>query len=101
MKAKTDVRKLDQSTQAHLRKMVVQAVRDGMTQVYAARTYRVSLRAISGWMFVTDAQLKQGADYQVVNELLADRLSRQLYESELEAVLTECQACATPDKGRD
>ncbi|MGF6971879.1 transposase [Paraburkholderia sp. JPY465] len=41
---------MDQSTQAHLRKMVVQAVRDGMTQVEAARTYRVSLRAISRWM---------------------------------------------------
>ncbi|MGF6292541.1 helix-turn-helix domain-containing protein [Paraburkholderia youngii] len=50
MNPKTDVRKLDQSTQAHLRKMVVQAVRDGMTQVEAARTYRVSLRAISRWM---------------------------------------------------
>ncbi|MGF6292590.1 IS630 family transposase [Paraburkholderia youngii] len=50
MNPKTDARKLDQSTQAHLRKMVVQAVRDGMTQVEAARTYRVSLRAISRWM---------------------------------------------------
>ena len=50
MKTKTDGRKLDQATQAHLRKMVVQAVRDGMTQVDAARTYRVSLRAISRWM---------------------------------------------------
>ncbi|KVR36414.1 hypothetical protein WK13_16125 [Burkholderia ubonensis] len=35
MKLKADARKLDQSTQAHLRKMVVQAVRDGMTQVDA------------------------------------------------------------------
>ncbi|WP_232446083.1 helix-turn-helix domain-containing protein, partial [Burkholderia ubonensis] len=50
MKLKTDARKLDQSTQAHLRKMVVQAVRDGMTQVDAARTYGVSLRAVSRWM---------------------------------------------------
>lgn len=50
MKTKTDGRKLDQATQAHLRKMVVQAVRDGMTQVDAARTYSVSLRAISRWM---------------------------------------------------
>ncbi|WP_157654150.1 hypothetical protein [Burkholderia ubonensis] len=47
MKLKTDARKLDQSTQAHLRKMVVQAVRGGMTQVDAARTYGVSLRAVS------------------------------------------------------
>lgn len=50
MKTKTDARQLDQATQAHLRKMVVQAVRDGMTQVDAARTYSVSLRAISRWM---------------------------------------------------
>jgi transposase len=50
MSAKNDARKLDQSTQAHLRKMVVQVVRNGMTQVAAARTYRVSLRAISRWM---------------------------------------------------
>ncbi len=44
----------------------------------------------------TDAQLKQGSDYQVVNDLLADRLSRQLYESELEAVLSGCQAAVVP-----
>lgn len=50
MQPKNDARKLDQSTQAHLRKMVVQAVRDGMTQVDAARTYGVSLRAVSRWM---------------------------------------------------
>nr|WP_269765588.1 helix-turn-helix domain-containing protein [Burkholderia ubonensis] len=30
--------------------MVVQAVRDGMTQVDATRTYGVSLRAVSRWM---------------------------------------------------
>ncbi|WP_198390806.1 helix-turn-helix domain-containing protein [Burkholderia ubonensis] len=50
MRLKTDARKLDQSTQAHLRKMMVRAVRDGMTQDDAARTYGVSLRVISRWM---------------------------------------------------
>jgi transposase len=50
MKTKTDARKLDQATQAHLRKMVVQAVRDGMTRVEASRTYGVSLRAVGNWM---------------------------------------------------
>nr|WP_281375217.1 helix-turn-helix domain-containing protein [Paraburkholderia youngii] len=30
--------------------MVVQAVRDGMTQTAAAKTYGVSLRAVSKWM---------------------------------------------------
>ncbi|WP_157643873.1 helix-turn-helix domain-containing protein [Burkholderia ubonensis] len=50
MKLKPDARKLDQSMQAHLKKMVVQAARDGMAQVDAARTYGVSLRAVSRWM---------------------------------------------------
>jgi transposase len=50
MKTKTDGRKLDQATQAHLRKMVVQAVRGGMTRVEAGRTFGVSLRAIGNWM---------------------------------------------------
>ncbi|MEX3901104.1 helix-turn-helix domain-containing protein [Paraburkholderia sp. BR10954] len=51
IKTKTDARKLDGATQAHLRKMVVQAVRDGMTQIAAAKkTYGVSLRAVSKWM---------------------------------------------------
>ena len=40
----------DQATQAHLRKMVVQAVRGGMTRVEAGRTFGVSLRAIGNWM---------------------------------------------------
>jgi transposase len=50
MKTKTDARKLDGATQAHLRKMVVQAVRGGMTQTAAASTFGVSLRAVSKWM---------------------------------------------------
>ncbi len=50
MSTKTDARKLDGATQAHLRKLVVQAVRGGMTQTEAAATYGVSLRAVSKWM---------------------------------------------------
>lgn len=50
MKTKTDARKLDGATQAHLRKMVVQAVVGGMTQTAAAHTFGVSLRAVSNWM---------------------------------------------------
>lgn len=50
MKTKTDARKLDGATQTHLRNMVVQAVRGGMTQTAAAKTYGVSLRAVSKWM---------------------------------------------------
>ncbi|KWO68064.1 hypothetical protein WM31_17205 [Burkholderia ubonensis] len=47
---KTDGRKLDQATQARLMKMVVQAVRGGMTRVEAARTYGVRVRLIGNWM---------------------------------------------------
>ncbi|MCO4883433.1 helix-turn-helix domain-containing protein, partial [Paraburkholderia caribensis] len=50
MKTKTDARNLDGATQAHLRKMVVQAVVGGMTQTAAAHTFGVSLRAVSNWM---------------------------------------------------
>lgn len=50
MSTKTDARKLDSATQAHLRKLVVGAVRNGMTQTAAAATYGVSLRAVSKWM---------------------------------------------------
>ena len=50
MKTKTDARKLDMLTQAHLRKLVVKAVRGGMTQTAAALTFGVSLRAVSKWM---------------------------------------------------
>ncbi|WP_110281460.1 MULTISPECIES: helix-turn-helix domain-containing protein [Burkholderia] len=49
-KTKTDGRKLDQGTQAYLRKTVVEAVRDGMTQTAAAKTYKVIVRAVSKWM---------------------------------------------------
>src|SRR5712692_4936679 len=50
MSTKTDARKLDGATQAHLRKLVVEAVRGAMTQTEAAATYGVSLRAVSKWM---------------------------------------------------
>lgn len=50
MSTRIDARKLDGATQAHLRKLVVQAVRDGMTQTAAATTFGVSLRAVSKWM---------------------------------------------------
>jgi len=50
MSTKTDARKLDSATQTHLRKLVVGAVRSGMTQTTAATTYGVSLRAVSKWM---------------------------------------------------
>ena len=50
MGTKTDARKLDGATQAHLRRLVVKAVRGGMRQTEAAMTYSVSLRAVSKWM---------------------------------------------------
>ena len=53
MDTKTDARKLDGATQAHLRKLAVKAVRGGITQTEAATTYGVSLRAVSKWMKVS------------------------------------------------
>ena len=50
MTMKTDARKLDTATQAHLRRLVVKAVRGGMKQTDAARTYQVSLRAVRKWV---------------------------------------------------
>src|ERR1017187_4731691 len=50
MSTKTDARRLNVATQAHLRRLVVKAVRGGMTQTEAATTYGVSLRAVSKWM---------------------------------------------------
>ncbi|WP_204421629.1 hypothetical protein [Burkholderia sp. MS455] len=40
--------------------------------------------------FKTDAQLKAGSNYQIFNDLLADRLAREIYESQLEAELAGC-----------
>ena len=43
---KSDGRKLDRSTQAHIRRQVVLAVRKGMTQVEAAKVFGMSLRFV-------------------------------------------------------
>ena len=56
MATKSDARKLDAATQAHLRRLVVLAVRDGMTQGDAAHKYQVSLRAVNQWV----ARSKEG-----------------------------------------
>lgn len=50
MRQKTDARTLDSATQAHIRRLVVLAVRDGMKQTAAAQKYQVSLRAVNSWM---------------------------------------------------
>jgi len=50
MGKKTDARKLDAATQAHLRRLAVLAVREGMKQTTAAKKYQVSLRAVNQWM---------------------------------------------------
>ena len=50
MGTKTDARKLDAVTQAHLRRLVVLAVRDRMKQTEAAKKYQVSLRAVNKWV---------------------------------------------------
>ena len=47
MSTKTDKRKLDGATQAHLRKLVVKMVRGGMTQTKAASVYGVNPRAVN------------------------------------------------------
>lgn len=49
MGAKTDARKLDGATQAHLRRLVVKALRGGMKQTAAAQQFAVSLRAVNKW----------------------------------------------------
>ena len=50
MSTRTDARKLDVATQAHLRQLAVKAVRGGMKQTEASAVYGVSLRAVSKWM---------------------------------------------------
>ncbi len=50
MRYKTDARKLDAATQTHLRRSVVQSVRDGMSQTGAAQVFGVSLRAANKWV---------------------------------------------------
>lgn len=49
METKTDARKLDGATQAHLRRLVVKALRGGMKQTVAAKQFAVSLRAVNKW----------------------------------------------------
>jgi len=50
MATRNDARKLDSAALALLRRQVVQAVRGGMSQTEAARTFGASLRAVSKWM---------------------------------------------------
>lgn len=50
METKVDVRTLDSATQAHLRHLVVLAVRSGMKQGEASQKYQVSLRAVNNWV---------------------------------------------------
>ena len=50
MGMKIDARKLDSATQAHLRRLVVLAVRSGMKQGEAGHKYQVSLRAVNQWV---------------------------------------------------
>jgi transposase len=52
MHRKDDARKLPPSAQAHLRRLVVKAVRAGLRQTAAAKTYGVSLRAVNKWMAI-------------------------------------------------
>lgn len=46
----TDARTLPPAAQAHVRQLAVKAVRAGMKQTEAAKTYQVSLRAVNKWM---------------------------------------------------
>lgn len=55
MGAKTDARKLDMATQAHLRRTVIRAVRGGMTQTQASVTFGASLRAVNKWVALDKA----------------------------------------------
>lgn len=49
MHKRNDARKLEPSALQLLRRQAVQAVRDGMSQTEAARTFGASLRAVSKW----------------------------------------------------
>lgn len=55
MVRKADARKLDPCAQAHLRRLAVKAIREGMKQTEAARTFRVSLRAVNKWVAIDKA----------------------------------------------
>ncbi|MEA0988971.1 hypothetical protein U6010_11015 [Pseudomonas aeruginosa] len=51
-------------------------------------------------VFKSDEQLKRGSSYQVVNDLLADRLAREIYEAELEALLSGCVQPVAREPGK-
>ncbi len=52
MPTRTDGRRVDAATQAHVRRTAVKAVRAGMTQTAAAATFGVSVRAVNKWVAV-------------------------------------------------
>ena len=52
MPTRTDGRRVDAATQAHVRRTAVKAVRAGMTQTAAAAAFGVSVRAVNTWMAV-------------------------------------------------
>ena len=52
---KIDARKLDSTTQGHLRRVVVKAVRGGMKQTEAAQSFAISLRAVNKWVALDKA----------------------------------------------
>ena len=78
MKAKTDARKLDGATQAHLRRLVVKALRGGMKQTVAAEQFAVSLRAVNKW-----AALDRGGGLRA---LKSKRRGRRAGEGRLDAM---------------
>jgi transposase len=78
MKAKTDARKLDAATQAHLRRLVVKALRGGMKQTTAAQQFAVSLRAVNKW-----AALDRGGGLRA---LKSRRRGRRAGEGRLDAM---------------
>lgn len=52
MPTRIDGRRVDDATQAHVRRTAVKAVRAGMTQTAAAVAFGVSVRAVNKWMAV-------------------------------------------------
>jgi transposase len=78
MRAKTDARKLDGATQAHLRRLVVKALREGMKQTVAAEQFAVSLRAVNKW-----AALDRGGGLRA---LKSKRRGRRAGEGRLDAM---------------
>lgn len=52
MHRQDDARTLTPSAQAHIRRLAVKAVRAGLRQIVAAKTYGVSLRAVNKWVAI-------------------------------------------------